>query len=145
MTEDEKAIIAVLDADARAFWSKDFAAMATLHVQAPYTRRMGWTEAYGIANNQGWDAISSRMKDNIAHSPKPTAAATSFRRDNLNIHVSGDLAWLTFDQTNVDTGDERMDMAGVSHEMRVMEKVGGQWKIAYLSFLLEPAGSGPRA
>jgi hypothetical protein len=45
---------------------------------------------------------------------------------------------MTFDQYGEDTGDSLMDMAGRSRETRIFEKVNGEWKIAYIGWLLEP-------
>ena len=134
---DETDIVALLDREAKAFWDKDFAAFADCFVHAPSTRRLGWSPL-GIVNTPGWDKIAERMQKLMRENPTPNPSAAALRRDNLNINVNGDLAWLTFDQTSIATGDRQMDMPGISHEARVMERQDGTWKIAFTSFLLEP-------
>ena len=44
---------------------------------------------------------------------------------------------MTFDQYGEDTGDELMDMPGLSRETRIFEKIDGEWKIAYTGWLLD--------
>ncbi|MGE0502988.1 MAG: nuclear transport factor 2 family protein [Rhizobiaceae bacterium] len=136
MSDDERAIMAVIEAEAAAYWNKDFDAFACCWVQARHVRRMGWWERSGIRMQRGWDEIAARMRQVMAESPVPNPNAAIVRRDNLSITVIGDMAWLTFDQTGIETGDRDMDMPGVSHETRVMERHGGDWKIAYVGFLL---------
>ena len=70
------------------------------------------------------------------------------RRENFSIQASGDLAWMTFDQYGIETGDRQMDMPGLSHETRILEKHGENWKIVYVGWLLvgpDEAGTGPSA
>ncbi len=55
----------------------------------------------------------------------------------ITLLMSDQMAWVTFDQHRVDTGEPDMDMPGLSHEMRILEKQGGEWKIAYVGWLLK--------
>lgn len=136
MESDEAAIMAVIEAEAAAYWNKDFDAFARCWVHGPHARRMGWWERSGIRLQRGWDEIAARMRQVMAESPEPNPNAGRVRRDDVNIRVIGDMAWMTFDQTGIDTGDRDMDMPGVSHETRVLERHGGEWRLAYVGFLL---------
>jgi hypothetical protein len=59
------------------------------------------------------------------------------RRENINLRIYKDVAWLTFDQYGQDTGDTLMDMPGRSRETRILEKENDSWRIAYAGWLLE--------
>ena len=69
--------------------------------------------------------------------PEPNATAYHVRRENVNLRVSAEMAWLTFDQYGEDTADPDMDMPGLSRETRILEKQEGEWKIVYAGWLLQ--------
>ncbi len=134
---EKAAILEVIAAESAAFWDKDYDAWASHWVHAPYVRTMGWWQDGGVTVVEGWDERSTRTRDHMEASPEPNPTASNVRRENINLRVFEDVAWLTFDQYGEDTGDALMDMPGRSRETRIMEKVDGQWKIAYVGWLLE--------
>ena len=134
---DSTDIMATIQGESAAFWNKDFDAWASHWVHSPYVRIVGWWNAGGISVTEGWDAISTSMKKLMHDNPKPNPTATRLRRENLNLQVRGDVGWATFDQYGPETGDKRMDMPGLSHETRVLEKQNGKWRIAYVGWLLQ--------
>ena len=136
-TRDSMAIIATMNGESAAFWNKDYKAWEGYWVHAPYARIMGWWQAGGISVTEGWDAISQGIKKLMQDNPKPNPTASKFRREKLNLQIRGDVAWVTFDQYGMDTGDQRMDMPGLSRETRVLEKQNGKWRIAYVGWLLQ--------
>jgi hypothetical protein len=133
---ETQAVMQVIEAETNAFWNKDFAALADCWLHSPHVRRFGWWARGGITVTEGWEALGSRIKANIEANPTPQPAAAAVRRENLNIRVSDHMAWVTFDQYGADTGEPDMDMPGLSHETRVLEKHDGQWKIVYVGWLL---------
>ena len=135
--QDSIDVMKAIDDESAAFWNKDYDAWASHLVHAPYTRIVGWWKTGGISVKEGWDAISAGMKKTMHDSPKPNVTASRVRRDNINLQVRGAVAWVTFDQYGLDTGDKRMDMPGLSRETRVLEKVDGSWRIAYIGWLLQ--------
>jgi hypothetical protein len=79
------------------------------------------------------------MKKSMADSPAPNGTAAELVREDWNFRIYGDVAWVTFEQHGVSTGEPRVDMPGLSHETRILEKHDGRWRVAYLGYLL--AGS----
>jgi hypothetical protein len=136
LARDEAAILAVIEEQAAAFWAKDFARWADTWVHAPYVMRLGWSENGGVVSVTGWEAIGGRMKKVMADDPKPNPTPAKLARDQFNFRVSGDVAWVTFDQRGVATGEPRFDMPGLSHETRILERHDGKWKVVYLGYLL---------
>lgn len=130
---DYDAIIALLDRDFAAFYAKDFEAMQDCWVHAPTTCRWGWSSRTGMIARVGWSAIGERMQ--VLMRDSPAASANVLRRENLHVHIDHDTAWVTFDQVGDDRGDWQMDMPGLSHDMRVLQRVDGKWKIAFMLFL----------
>jgi SnoaL-like domain len=129
-------ILAVLEAEARAFWEKDFDAFARCWANEPYALRSGWWARGGVACQQGWDAIAAVMQAHFAANPDPNASAQEVRRKNLVVRVGADMAWVTFDQYGPDTGEVDMDMPGLSHETRVLERREGRWVLVHVGYLL---------
>jgi hypothetical protein len=131
------AIMNVIEGESAAFWNKDYEAWAQCWVHAPYVRIMGWWARGGITVIEGWDALNERIKTTMAANPEPNPTAARVRREKLNLRTYQDVAWVTFDQYGLDTGDLAMDMPGLSRETRILEKHNGEWKIVYVGWLLE--------
>jgi len=137
--KEKAAILKVLEAESAAFWNKDFEGFASCWVHEDYVRTMGWWPQGGVTVVEGWKERGSRTKAHMETSPDPNATATQVRRENINLRIYPEVAWMTFDQYGADTGDSLMDMAGLSRESRIFEKHNGEWKIVYVGWLLEGA------
>lgn len=135
--KEKAAIIAVMEAESAAFWQKDFAAFSSCWLQDSAARIMGWWPDGGISVTEGWDAIGAKIEKMMKDNPDPNATPSQLQRANMNVRITSNMAWLTFDQYALATGDSTFDMNGLSHETRVLEKHNGQWKIAYVGWLLE--------
>ena len=98
--------------------------------------RAGWWKRGGVTWRQGWEDISERIKQQFAANPASNPSAEKVRRENINIRVGTDMAWVTFDQYAPDAQEPDMDMPGLSHETRILEKHDGCWKLVYLGYLL---------
>jgi hypothetical protein len=134
---ESAAIMGVIAAESEAFWNKDYDAWAQCWVHAPYARVMGWWARGGVTVVEGFDALSTRIKENLLANPEPNPTASQVRRENINLRIGHDVAWVTFDQYGQDTGESDMDMPGVSRETRILEKHNGEWKLVYVGWLLE--------
>jgi hypothetical protein len=139
LEKEKTAILEVIERQAAAFWAKDFERWAETWVHAPYVRRLGWSDTGGVVSVEGWEAIAARMQKNMAADPKPNLTPAKLVREHLEFRIYGDVAWLTFEQHGVATGEPRFDMPGLSYETRILEKHDGKWRVAYLGYLL--AGS----
>jgi DNA-binding CsgD family transcriptional regulator len=133
--DDREAILRVLEAETVAFWNKNYDAWAQCWVQAPYIRRIGWWSLGGVTYRAGWDKIGGRMRELMEENPLPNSSAADVRRENINMRIGSDIAWVTFDQYAPLTGERGMDMPGLSRESRVLEKHDGKWRIAYHCYL----------
>jgi len=136
LEKEKAAIVEVIERQAAAFWAKDFERWADTWVHAPYVRRLGWSATGGVVSVEGWEAIATRMKKGMADDPKPNLTPAKLVRERLEFRIYGDVAWLTFEQHGVATGEPRFDMPGLSYETRILEKHDGKWRVAYLGYLL---------
>jgi hypothetical protein len=134
--QEHEAIMQVIADESAAFWNKDYEAWAGCWVHAPYVRIIGWWTHGGVTVNEGWDKLSSIMRQLMEKNPSPNPTAGLVRRENINLRITAEMAWVTFDQYGADTGDARMDMPGLSRETRILEKHAGAWKIVYAGWLL---------
>lgn len=132
---EEEAIKKVIIAETEAFWDKDFNALSSQWAHGDYVRVMGWWQRGGVTVMKGWSVVGGRMQTLIAEHPEKNRQQV--RRDNMNIRVSGNMAWVTFEQYGTDTGETAMDMPGLSYETRILEKQDGRWKIVYTCWLLD--------
>jgi hypothetical protein len=96
---------------------------------------MGWWQAGGVTVVKGWEERGPRTKQHMEEFPEPNPQ--NVIRENINIRILQDAAWVTFDQYGKDNGEPVMDMPGLSRETRFLEKHNGQWKIVYVGWLLE--------
>lgn len=135
--KDSAAIMNTIEGESAAFWNKDYDKWASYWVHEPYIRTMGWWKGGGVTVVEGWDERAERSKGNFEVSPDANPTATRVRRENINLRIYKDVAWLTFDQYGEDTGDTLMDMPGRSRETRILEKHDNTWRIAYAGWLLE--------
>jgi DNA-binding CsgD family transcriptional regulator len=69
------------------------------------------------------------MKEAMILNPEPNPSVDQIRRERMNIVIGTDMAWATWDQFGIDTGN-RYDLPGVEHELRIFHKIDGHWKIA---------------
>jgi SnoaL-like domain len=140
--DDSAAIMEVVERQAAAFWAKDFARWSETWVHADYVRRVGWSPTGGVISVEGWDAIGGAMKKLMAENPTPNPTPAKLVRDHINVRSYKDVAWVTFDQHGVDTGEARFDMPGLSHETRILERHDGKWRLAYVGYVLADKPSG---
>jgi DNA-binding CsgD family transcriptional regulator len=56
--------------------------------------------------------------------------------ENLKLRISGDMAWVTFDQVYPSIGQDRLYYyGGISHEARVLERHNGTWLTAFMGIM----------
>ena len=128
-------ILRVIENESKAFWDKDYDEWANYWVHAPYIRTMGWWERGGITVVKGWEERGPRTQKHMEENPEPNPQ--NVVRENINMRIFENAAWVTFDQYGKDNGEPDMDMPGLSRETRFLEKHSGQWKIVYVGWLLE--------
>jgi DNA-binding CsgD family transcriptional regulator len=139
---DEAEILELLNKKRIAIWMRDFDSWSECFVHEPYLTRWGWWRQGGIFNRRGWEEISGRLRREFTKYPDPNPRfAYETKIQNLHIRIVGDLAWATFDQQY--PGGEMYGQRpgpGLTHELCVLERQEGRWRIAVLAFLDTASG-----
>lgn len=121
---DKDAVLAVLRSETAAWLGRDFEALAAHWLQTPQARRMEYYASLGIRVDEGWEAIAARLKTIMERFPGRQAPPEHVRQEKVNVNISGDMAWVTYDHIGIDGGDD------LKRELRILHRVDGIWKIA---------------
>lgn len=124
---DKDAILAVIKAETEAFLRRDLEGLAEHWVHSPDARRMVSVANLGTHVFEGWDAIKANYSELISQFPEMQPVAR-MHWERMNIVVGGDAAWATYNQVG-DKGDDNFEMGGTLHELKIFQRVEGQWKM----------------
>lgn len=126
-SSEEAAIQKVIEMESRYFWARDFKNWKKQWVHEPY---VVWSAASnsGVTQYYGWEAWENQVTSFFKESPDPVPYDTEVKKYNFFYRIYGDGAWVSFEQNNNGT---------VTHECRILEKKGGQWRIAGLQLFFD--------
>jgi cytochrome c-type biogenesis protein CcmH/NrfG len=142
-TADHDAIKAVIRTETASFYRRDADAWQStwLH-DARATRTI--VTANGYASAVGWEKFGPRVVEAIKKYPRPIPVTNA--AENFIIIVGGDLAWVEYDQIQIQTAPGQANSKRLSREHRTLVKSGGHWKIiAQITVDPETFGPDPRA
>jgi len=125
--DDEAAIKAAIIGETDAYIRRDLDAWVGSFVDSPQTSyALTPSNAPGtVASRQGFQEMKQSMKRWMTMSPKSDMISEG--RDNWTIKIVGNMAWARFVQhTTLVATNTKMDLV----ELKVMEKINGQWKIS---------------
>lgn len=128
LSADHTAIIDVIYAETDAFMRLDYEDWAKCWVQDHRVRFAGFSPDFGLMLIEGWEELSAYMRDALENGND--CGMIDFERDNIQISISGDTAWVVFDGGAVQP-DGRVER---TFETRVLERKQGAWRISYLAF-----------
>jgi hypothetical protein len=133
--DDKAAIMKVIQEETAAFWHKDYKAFARYWVHAGYVQHHHRTPAGGIAVLKGWGSISKTIRQYIEENPKPNPAANRAKRRKVSLRIGKDMAWISYEQHEIDSGEPGMDKPELSRETKILEKHDGKWKLVYVGIV----------
>ena len=129
MSDDETAILALIERETFAFLSRDLEGWAECWLKSEAVRRLGALMGGVMEYQEGWDLGYEMTERFFERFPVPNPdAARSMRRTNISIRVSDVMAWVSFDQYGAPS-DDPLVTVGLSHQVRILEKVDDAWKI----------------
>ncbi len=129
---ERQAIMDIIERECTAYLNRDFIAWEMCILKDDRLRRLGALMGGIMHYVEGFSAQEHMIKEMFARHPMPNPeAAAEFRRSNWSIRIGGELAWVSFDQYGPRSPDPFVT-AGLSHQVRVLEKQGSDWKIAML-------------
>jgi len=139
-SKDSTEIMAVLRGEYKAYFEKDYEAWASKFVHKDYLRYWGFWEGYPekIRQYNTWKELDDDKKKRMAGETKAYWDENNpgMEMRDINLQIRGDVAWITF---NAISRDQKTGaFLGESLETKILERIDGSWKIAYLNFLFLP-------
>ncbi|QIP16032.1 hypothetical protein G8759_27040 [Spirosoma aureum] len=119
---DNEAIKRVLFNETEGFFKRDKARWASAWAHVPYVNFAANLYGGDFMLIKGWDNLEKQFSTQFKSS-KVTDNVT-VQNANYTIHQNGNMAFVTYDQTLLDSHGKTS-----SKETRVVEKLNGQWKI----------------
>lgn len=128
--KEKEAIIAAIENETNSHLARDIDQHSKSFLQdESLVMQFAGKEDYEAYN--GWENISSLYKEYYEDSPSPSTDKYQFT--NYNIKVYKESAWAVYDETSHNSEGEFL---GKNTSVRILEKVDGEWKIVYLSFVI---------
>jgi DNA-binding CsgD family transcriptional regulator len=121
-------------------WTNDLELWSSCFVHEPYLVKWGWWAGGGPFIRIGWDDLRERFRNDMP--PLLPEFAHGIKIEDLSLQVRGDTAWAIFNQQYPPHSIPDHVGPGLMHELRVFERVGGEWKIAVVATLDRNAGKG---
>lgn len=124
--DDRAAILAVIDAETGAYLRRDYDAWERCWHDGPEIRRVHAHAGTGVTVVEGPE-IRAQMR-RLLNRNTEWLPPDAIRRENINLVVSAEMAWVTYDQIG-DMSGVLGEMAGHYHELKILQKVDGSWKL----------------
>ena len=127
--KEKEAILAVLQEEGDAVIAQDKDRLFALHVQDDLETRLELGE-YGFSTYKGWDEVGALLGDWIDSDGEVAGENPVNTKENMVIKVTGNTAWLTYDNKWEWTND---GITGGYNNIQIifLEKIKGEWKISF--------------
>lgn len=126
---ETEAIMSVIENETSCFYARDYNCWKAHYAHVDYAFQ-AWNNADGTFDAKvGWGEIDARSKKYIEDNPVPPGGSShpKVERRNMNVKFfNPGMAYLTWNQYNI---NPEMNMYTRSLESRILEKIGGSWKI----------------
>ena len=141
LAQEKEAMLAVIENESRDFYKKDHAAWSSHYVQTP---EVFWVcvEQEVTLRASGWEDLSQFVATWMTENPEPIDyEAAQFSLSDINISMSGDLAFVSMKSSNIQPDGTLRTLNG----SRTMKKINGGWKILSMTSYPNdsPEGSTP--
>lgn len=123
---DEALIKSIIEKETKAFFEINQQEWASYWVHEPYAF-WSFADTTDVNSFSGWEDIYKGF-DNYFKTSSPSAA--KIKRDWLHIRIQGNFAYIRFTQLVADDS-----LRPPQAEVRVMEKINGEWKIVCVSVI----------
>lgn len=124
-SHEEKLILAEIENESRDFYKKDFLAWSNHYVHTP---EVFWAcvEKDVTLRASGWQDLSQFVASWMKNNPEPIDYyAARFQLTDVQITISGDLAFATMKSSNIQPNGSLRTLNG----NRTMKRINGEWKI----------------
>ena len=127
--KEKEAIIAVIENESNYAHAGDFDNWSPLLLHNEnLTVQAAGKESYRFV--VGWEEISTLYKEGMEANPNPST--NIFQNTNYRIIIYQESAWATYDEI---VNNSEGEFLNTNASVRFLEKVDGEWKIAFSSWL----------
>lgn len=131
--KEKAAIIEVMDKETKTYIDRDFEGMFSTHVQDSTNIRLtAGADNYVFA--EGWENVSRHMTGNETEDELSGDLHITVEKTNYRFKICPKSAFVICDQKWISRYDE--DVTEIeSIQVRYLEKIEGEWKISFVSFI----------
>jgi DNA-binding CsgD family transcriptional regulator len=127
---ERQLIIDLIERECTSYLNRDYETWEGCILKEDRLRRLGALTGGIMHYVEGFAAQVLMIKEMFALHPVPNPeSAAEYMRSNWSIQIGGDMAWASFDQYGPRAADPFVT-AGLSHQVRILEKQSDGWKIA---------------
>ena len=131
---ERAAILATLNAETAAAFSRDYDAWASHWVQEDYVQKAYLNLADStLSETEGWAAVDGFVRDYFEEHPEPDPLPAPLTEADIRLYGTG--ASVTYSQLDPARGPKK--------ETRLLEKRDGKWRIAGMQTVIYPRTPGP--
>lgn len=132
VNSEEEEILEFLRSEQDAYYHGDFDAFIDHWHHGPEVTRMVSGPHVGTRVHRGWDQLLPRFKEGFRQHPQDFDNRAIIRNENVRIQISGDMAWISYDQIAVDR-PEGMHLPSLAHGLKIVQRFDGKWKLVCLA------------
>jgi hypothetical protein len=135
---EKDAVLKALQEEGDAFAANDMNRLAAIHIQDSTDTRIGSGCTY-FNTWQGWNEIKKLYEDYIKRNSGDTTWQNPQNiKENVIMKVTGNSAWVLCDNIWEYTFNGE-SFRQANKQLAIFEKVNGEWKFAFDSFMEKPA------
>jgi hypothetical protein len=131
--KERAAIIRVVNEETQTYIDRDFEAMYATHVQDSLNMRLT-AGADNYVFVQGWENVSKHMTGDKTEDALGPDIHIDVEKTNYRMKIYPNSAFLVCDQKWTSSYDEDSTEIN-SIQVRFLEKIDGEWKISFVSFI----------
>jgi len=131
--KEKAAIIALMEKETQTYIDRDFEGMFSTHVQDSLNMRLtAGADNYVFA--EGWEDVSRHMISDETEDDLGVDIHITVERTNFRMKIYPVSAFVVCDQKWISQYEEEVvEMKSV--QVRFLEKIEGEWKISFVSFI----------
>ena len=131
--KERAAIIAVMEKETQTFIDRDFEGMFSTHVQDSLNMRLT-AGADNYVFVEGWENVSKHMTGDQTEDDLGPNIHIDVEKTNYRMKIYPNSAFLVCDQKWTSSYDDDTTEIN-SIQVRFLEKIEGEWKISFVSFI----------
>ena len=129
LDQDRSEIIAVIEEETATWLRRDLAGWAACWLQNERAQHVNARPSVGARILVGFPEIYEHVRARMAQLSISGVRPEELRRQDWRISIGSDMAWVTYDQV-IPLSAPSDTAPGRHNQMRILEKVSGEWKIA---------------